>query len=150
MDVVNRAISAPVLADAAGVLIAQQVADRRMGLPSMRHAGLVYVSAVAYDAALKPVVYNALPALSGDAAHLAAKAAAFVLAERIVGMAGWGNPEPSGGLIKSLVVAGAGLMGANYIKPMMPGGNRARGGAHRTVSDSVVRAAARAAPDARG
>jgi len=150
MDYVNRAMSAPVIADAAGVLAAQQVASRQVALPTVRHAVLVYASAIAYDAALKPVVYNSLPAHSSDAAHLAAKSVAFVLAERIVGMAGWGNPEPSSGLIKALVVAGAGLMGANYIKPMLPGGSRARGGAHRTVSEGVVRAAARAAPEARG
>lgn len=115
----SRAISAPVLSDAAGVLLADTIA-RRDGAPAPLKIGEVYATSLAYDAALKPLVDGAVPLSSAMGANLLAKTATFVAVERALSMM-FGDGVQKKSLLKAFLVNGAGLLGSGFAQPYFAG-----------------------------
>lgn len=115
---IARTYSVPVLADAAGVLVADQLVNRR-GMPTMRQAATAYGTSLAYDLFIQDLMRRFLPASPiGMAGDVVMKAAAFTLAEVVVGKV---TGDPQALSMKNFLVNGAGLVGSSFAQPMIGG-----------------------------
>lgn len=127
-----RTYSVPVLADSAAVLAAQQLAGSK-GMPSLRQAGVVYGTSLAYDLILRDQIAKFVPSGQNMAMDVVAKAAAFTLSEALLARFAGEGMQVS---LKSFLINGAGLVGSSFAQPMLSG----RGGVKPGVS-SVAQAA---------